>query len=60
MLSTFTFEEQPGGKTKFTVRWSPHNASAEEQKTFDTGHDSMTQGWTGTMDQLDAYLARAK
>jgi hypothetical protein len=23
------------------------------------GHRSMQQGWTGTMDQLDAYLANA-
>ncbi len=60
MLSTFTFEELPDGKTKFTVRWAMHNASAEEQKTFDSSHDGMTQGWSGTMDQLDAYLARAK
>jgi uncharacterized protein YndB with AHSA1/START domain len=59
MLSTFTFEELPGGKTKFTVRWVTHNASAEEQKTFDTMHDGMTQGWSGTMEQLEAYLARA-
>ena len=58
MLSIFTFEEQPGGKTKFTVRWSPHNATAEEQKTFDEGHGSMNQGWSGTLDRLDAYLAK--
>ena len=57
MLSTFTFEDLPGGKTKFTVRWSTLNATAEEQKTFDTMHDSMTQGWSGTMEQLAAYLA---
>jgi uncharacterized protein YndB with AHSA1/START domain len=54
LLSVFTFEEQPGGKTKFTIRWSPHNATAEEQQTFDAGHASMTQGWGGTMDQLEA------
>ena len=60
MLSVFTFEEQPGGKTKFTIRWSPHNASEEERKTFDAGHDSMRQGWGGTMEQLAAYLASAK
>jgi uncharacterized protein YndB with AHSA1/START domain len=59
MLSIFTFEEQPGGKTKFTVRWSPHNATAEEQKTFDEGHGSMNQGWSGTLDQLEAYLGKA-
>ena len=27
MMSIFTFEDQPGNKTKFTVRWSPHNAT---------------------------------
>ena len=59
-LSTFTFEEQPGGKTKVTIRWSPHNASEEERKTFDSSHDSMRQGWGGTMDQLADYLAKAR
>ena len=60
MLSTFTFDEEPGGKTKFTVRWSPHDATEEERKTFDAGHASMTGGWSGTMDQLEAYMAKAK
>lgn len=58
MRSVFTFEDQPGGKTKFTVRWAPHNATAEEQKTFDAGHASMTQGWSGTLEGLEAYLAK--
>jgi uncharacterized protein YndB with AHSA1/START domain len=60
MLSVFTFEEQPDGKTKFTVRWSPHNATEEERKTFDAGHASMTQGWGGTLEKLGVYLAEAK
>lgn len=60
MMSTFTFEDVPGGKTKFTVRWAPHNATADEIKTFDEGRDSMTMGWSGTMDQLEAYLAKSK
>jgi uncharacterized protein YndB with AHSA1/START domain len=59
MLSVFTFEDL-GGKTRFTVRWTPHNASEEERKTFDAGHASMTQGWGGTMEQLAAYLMTAK
>ena len=59
MLSVFTFEEQPGSKTKVTIRWSPHNATEEEQKTFDTSHDSMRMGWTGSLDQLDAHLTKA-
>jgi uncharacterized protein YndB with AHSA1/START domain len=60
MLSTFTFEELPGGKTKFTIRWAAYNATADEQKTFDAGHDSMRMGWGGTMEQLEAYLAKAQ
>jgi uncharacterized protein YndB with AHSA1/START domain len=60
MLSVFTFEEQPGDKTKFTVRWSPHNATEEERKTFDAGHASMNQGWSGTMEKFETYLAKAK
>jgi uncharacterized protein YndB with AHSA1/START domain len=60
MLSVFTFEEQPGEKTKFTVRWSPLNPTAEEQKTFDAGHASMTGGWSGTMEMLEAYLAKTQ
>jgi uncharacterized protein YndB with AHSA1/START domain len=60
MLSTFTFEDEPGGKTRFTVRWSPHNATEEERKTFDGGHDSMTKGWSGTLDQLESFLAKAR
>ena len=57
MLSVFTFEQQPGGKTRFTLRWSPYNATAEEQKAFDAGRDSMRQGWGGTLEQLETYLA---
>ncbi|HEY6831269.1 MAG TPA: SRPBCC domain-containing protein [Pseudolabrys sp.] len=60
MLSTFTFEELEGGKTKITVRWTAHNASEDERKVFDSSFDSMNQGWGGTMEQLAAYLATAK
>ena len=60
LLSTFTFEEQPGGKTKFTIRWSPYEATEEERKTFEAGRASMNQGWSGTLEQLEAYLPKAK
>ena len=60
MLSTFTFEEVPGGKTKFTVRWAPYNATEAEVHTFDSNRNSMTQGWSGTFEQLEAYLTTAK
>ncbi len=58
MLSTFTFEEL-GGKTRFTIRWAPFNATEEERNTFEAGRGSMTQGWSGTLEQLEVYLARA-
>ena len=62
MLSTFTFEDMPGGKTRFTVRWSPYEATPDEQATFDSDQSrvSMTNGWTGTLEQLEVYLAKAK
>ncbi len=59
MLSTFTFAES-GGKTMFTVRWRPINATEEERKTFDAGRQGMNQGWGGTLDQLEAYLAKVQ
>ena len=59
MRSIFTFEDVPGGKTKFTVRWAPHNATEAEVETFDSNRNSMTQGWSGTFEQLEAYLATA-
>ena len=60
MLSVFTFEEMPGGKTKLTIRWSPHNATEDEERTFDTNRDGMRQGWGGSLDQLEAHLAKAR
>jgi uncharacterized protein YndB with AHSA1/START domain len=58
MLSVFTFEEE-GDKTKFTVKWTPLNATEEERATFAEGHASMQQGWGGTLDKLVAYLTKA-
>lgn len=58
MLSTVTFSEHEGGTT-LTVRWLPLSPTEAERQTFDAGHGSMQQGWTGTLDQLAAYLASA-
>jgi uncharacterized protein YndB with AHSA1/START domain len=60
MLTAFTFEDEPGGRTRVTVRSSSYNASEAERATFDAGHNSMRMGWTGTFDQLAAYLNRAR
>jgi len=54
-LSTAVFTEQ-GNKTLLTLQWEALEPTEEERKTFDEGHASMSQGWGGTMDQLDTYL----
>jgi uncharacterized glyoxalase superfamily protein PhnB/uncharacterized protein YndB with AHSA1/START domain len=59
MHSTFTFEDEPGGRTKVTIRWQPYQASPEELAAFDAGRDSMRQGWGGSLDVLTEYLAKA-
>jgi uncharacterized protein YndB with AHSA1/START domain len=59
LLTTVTFEARPGNKTNVTLRWSPINATAEEQSTFDAAQSGMTRGWTGSFERLDAYLAAA-
>jgi uncharacterized protein YndB with AHSA1/START domain len=59
ILSTITFERQ-GEKTLLTVRWIPLNPTEAERKTFNEGHESMKNGWTGTLDRLETYLAGIK
>ncbi|MBM3520802.1 MAG: SRPBCC domain-containing protein [Alphaproteobacteria bacterium] len=55
--TNFSLEDVAGGKTKFTVTWMPRGASDEERSTFDANRTSMNGGWTGTLDQIEAYLA---
>jgi uncharacterized protein YndB with AHSA1/START domain len=58
MLTTVRFKDL-GGKTEVTIEWIPVDGSTElEIGTFDKGRDSMKGGWTGTMEQLTAYLAK--
>jgi uncharacterized protein YndB with AHSA1/START domain len=56
VLNTMTLAEHDG-RTTLTVSGHPINATAEEHKTFEDGHGSMKQGFTGRLDQLEAYLA---
>jgi uncharacterized protein YndB with AHSA1/START domain len=58
LLTRVTLEEAAAGKTKLTLRWTPLEATEDEQKTFAAARDSMQGGWTGTFDQLAAHLAR--
>jgi uncharacterized protein YndB with AHSA1/START domain len=56
MLTAITLIEA-GAETRVRLAWAPVNASLAEQKTFESMHDAMTQGWNGTFDQLAAYLS---
>ena len=58
MLCTVTFEAR-GKQTAMTLRSVAINATAEERATFESGFDSMTQGFAGTWDRLVAHLAGA-
>lgn len=58
MLTKVTFAER-GGKTVVTIQSVSINATEEERKTFDSNHASMNQGWSGTMEQLETFLAKA-
>jgi uncharacterized protein YndB with AHSA1/START domain len=56
MLNIVTFDEHDG-KTTLTLTGSTVGATDEERETYKAGHKSMHQGFGGTFDQLDAYLA---
>jgi uncharacterized protein YndB with AHSA1/START domain len=60
MLSTFRFEDAGPDQTKLTVVWAPIGESQAERETFDKGRESMTQGWTGTFEQLEPYLSSVR
>jgi uncharacterized protein YndB with AHSA1/START domain len=57
MLSTTTFAELEG-KTRLTIQWEPLNANETERNTFESARKGMDQGWAGTFEQLDQYLAK--
>jgi uncharacterized protein YndB with AHSA1/START domain len=62
-LSTMTLTESAGRTTShtiITIQWAAYNATEVEQKTFDASHDGMNQGWSGTFEQLTAYLVHAR
>ncbi|MDF2717061.1 MAG: activator of Hsp90 ATPase 1 family protein [Paenibacillus sp.] len=57
ILNTVTLSEADG-KTTITLRSIPINATKEEMLVFQSGFESMEQGYGGTFDQLAEYLAK--
>lgn len=56
VFNVVTFTES-GGQTTIKLEGHPLNPSAEEQTAFIGHFKSMEQGFGGTFDQLDDYLA---
>jgi uncharacterized protein YndB with AHSA1/START domain len=59
MLCSSTFTEHQG-RTTLTIRAIPINATEAERKVFEDGQKFMGEGFTGTLDQLAEYLAKAQ
>ena len=56
IINILTFAEE-NGKTTVTFIGGPLNASEEEQAAFDAMKPMVKQGFAGTFEQLDQYLA---
>ena len=58
MLTTVLLTEEGADKTRVTVTWEAYGKTTpEELETFIKQKAGMTQGWTGSFDKLEAYLA---
>lgn len=61
MKTTVTLHEEDTGDTRVTVRWEVvGDATEEERETFRKMRGGMTQGWTGSFDKLDDYIAKVR
>lgn len=57
VLTITDFAEQDG-KTTVSISGWPINATEQETATYNASHEGMRQGFKGTMDQLEEYLAQ--
>jgi uncharacterized protein YndB with AHSA1/START domain len=57
VINVLTLNEQ-NGVTTLTITSEPINATASEIATFDAIRDNMTQGFSGTFNQLESYISR--
>lgn len=56
LLTTVTFADEGAG-TRVTLTWAPHNATEIERQTFAANKPSMSQGWGGSFEALEEFLA---
>ncbi len=59
MLTTVELTAEGPDQTRVTITWEPFGPTTpEELETFIKGRAGMTQGWTGSFDKLEDYLAK--
>lgn len=59
MLTTIRFFAETGETTRVEITWIVDGAATDiECKTFHDAKAGMTQGWTGSFDKLEQYLAQ--
>jgi uncharacterized protein YndB with AHSA1/START domain len=57
MLTTVTFAAEGPERTRVRIAWEPHGACTPlELATFIQARGGMTQGWTGSLDKLEAIV----
>ena len=59
MMTVVEFSEEGPDQTRVTITWEPYEkATRAELETFVKARGGMTQGWTGSLDKLEAFLAK--
>jgi len=61
LLTTVTFAKEAANETRVTVKWEVFGeATATERDTFNGMKASMTGGWSGSFDKLDALISSTR
>ncbi len=58
MLTVMEFTPEGPKQTKLKISWIYAGIDDTEANTFHAAHEGMTGGWTGSLNALEAYLAK--
>ena len=58
MVTVMEFVAEGAKQTKLKISWIYAGVEQAEGETFRAAHEGMSGGWTGTLDSLQAYLAK--
>jgi uncharacterized protein YndB with AHSA1/START domain len=57
MITTFAFIPEGANQSRLNISWVYAGVDDTETATFQAAHDGMKGGWTGSLDNLQAYLS---